>query len=46
MGRGGELGWRGGRSLFGDEAEAHLEEGCDHGGADEGAVALLPAGLA
>ena len=35
---------RAGRSLLGDEAEAHLQEGADHGGANEGAVALLPAG--
>jgi hypothetical protein len=38
--------WRGGRILFGDEAEAHLEEGGDHGGPDESAIPLLPAVLA
>ena len=43
---GAEGAGRGGGSLLGDEAEAHLEEGGDHGRADEGAVALLPAGVA
>jgi hypothetical protein len=31
-----------GNSLLGDKAEAHLEEGGDHGGPDEGAVASCP----
>jgi hypothetical protein len=34
-----------GNSLLGNKAEAHLEEGSNHGGPDEGTVALLPAAV-